>query len=70
LQNIHPKNFYELKTYYELSSELLSKDLVSFFISWKNRLQQKPLIIIKHFDNYDFVAIEKYKQLGLSKNLN
>ena len=72
-----PKNFFELKIYNQSISELIPEDLESFFISWGNRLPQKPLTLIISKDgicNYgldvneeNIRTIEKYKQLGIIK---
>ncbi|RIA84601.1 hypothetical protein C1645_832026 [Glomus cerebriforme] len=67
-----PKNFYELKLYNVSNSELLPKDLESFFISWKNRIPKKSfsLKIVKHrrcnsleLNEENMKIIEKYKNL-------
>ncbi|RIA94569.1 hypothetical protein C1645_803496 [Glomus cerebriforme] len=71
--NYSSKNFHELFLYNYVASELLSKDLESFFINWKNRLPQKSFsfIVIKGFgDSLDknienMKIIEKYKNFGI-----
>ena len=70
VENHSPNNFYELKICN--SSRLYfisSKELESFFISWKNRTPKKLLRLI--FINYEIKAnmkiIEKYKNLGIIK---
>ncbi|RIA99332.1 hypothetical protein C1645_811569 [Glomus cerebriforme] len=75
-----PKNFYELKIHYdydyEALSEIISEDLEEFFITWKNRIPQKPLSLIFIKDCYEGIieiskenmkVIEKYKKLGIIK---
>ncbi len=56
LQNGHRKVFFELKIYNHTRLVLLPKDLESFFISWGNRLPQKPLnlIICINYNNHGF----------------
>ena len=69
------KNFYELKIYNDSDSELLSEDLESFFVSWKDRIPRKSLslIIIEGFyrtlekDENNMKMIQKYKSLGVIK---
>ena len=69
------KNFYELKIYNDSDSELLSEDLESFFVSWKDRIPRKSLslIIIEGVyhslekDENNMKMIQKYKSLGVIK---
>ena len=69
------KNFYELKIYNYSDSELLSEDLESFFVSWKDRIPRKSLslIIIENIyrslekDENNMKIIQKYKSLGVIK---
>ena len=67
-----PENFHELKLRYRANSELLSEDLESFFVSWKNRTPQKILSIITlgnnglDKNNENMKIIEKYKKLGFN----
>jgi hypothetical protein len=69
------KNFHELRLYNYVKSDLLSKDLESFFIGWKDRIPQKSVsfIVIKGFgdsldtNNENMKIIEKYKKLGIIK---
>ncbi|GBC08760.1 hypothetical protein RclHR1_08360006 [Rhizophagus clarus] len=64
-----PKNFHELKLRNYVRLE--SKDLESFFISWKNRKVQKSLSFIINNNNDEnngnIKIIEKYKKLGVLK---
>jgi hypothetical protein len=69
------KNFHELNLYNYVKSDLLSKDLESFFISWKDRIPSKSItfIVIKGFggsldtNNENMKIIEKYKKFGIIK---
>ncbi|PKY48267.1 hypothetical protein RhiirA4_463822 [Rhizophagus irregularis] len=71
------KNFHELKLRYCLDSNILLKDLESFFIDWMNRVPQRSLlfIITKGHQNIisledkkeNFELIEKYQKLGIIK---
>ncbi|CAB4416120.1 unnamed protein product [Rhizophagus irregularis] len=66
------KNFYELKIYHEMSSNLQPKDLESFLMNWKNRI---PITLISIKDDYwnlplsankeIMKVIEQYKELGI-----
>ncbi|GBC06956.1 hypothetical protein RclHR1_07160014 [Rhizophagus clarus] len=69
------KNFYELKIYHGVPSNLQSKDLESFLMSWKNRIPFIPITLINIRDdslNLPLIAneeimrvIEQYKKLGI-----
>ncbi|RIA97863.1 hypothetical protein C1645_871098 [Glomus cerebriforme] len=75
--NYSNKNTYEIILYhlYYTRSELLPEDLESFFISWSNRVPQKPLsLIIVNYgansldtNNENMKIIEKYVKLGVIK---
>ena len=55
-----PKNFYELKIHNRPGSALLPEDLESFFVSWKDRIQRKPLsLIIIDDDDLDPFTMRK-----------
>ena len=81
LENIakhSPKTFYELKIIhtYGVKSELDSKELESFFISWTNRIPISFIIIRESEDPNSFVdkkenmkVIEKYIKLCVIKKL-
>src|SRR5205823_6467282 len=73
-----PKNFYELEIFYayKARSEIPPEELEKFFISWKNRVPQKPLslIIIKSYDcisleinGENMKIIERYMKMGIIK---
>ena len=50
--------------------ELLPEDLESFFMSWGNRLPQKPITLVTNYFNHfteSVTMIEKYKKLGIVK---
>ncbi len=49
---IFTQNFYVLKVNNESRTELLPKDLESFFISWGNRIPQIPLNLISNKDRF------------------
>jgi len=61
-----------------MRSELLPKELESFFICWKNRIPQKSLSLIvinSDSDSFDKIdenldVIEKYLDLGVIKKFN
>src|SRR5437763_466965 len=74
--NHSPKSFYELIIVYGSNSNLFSKDLESFFVSWKSRIPKKSLnlIIIKNYRYWsleekedNMKIIEKYINLGVVK---
>jgi hypothetical protein len=75
--NYSPNNFHELKLYCNSHSSLCSipsKDLETFFISWKNRKSKKSLTLILIENNYKInlgeentKIVEKYKSLGIVK---
>ncbi|RIA99341.1 hypothetical protein C1645_811580 [Glomus cerebriforme] len=77
IANYSPKTFYELKIVFDgEESKLVSNDLESFFISWKNRLSQLPLslIIIKDHESIslevnedNMKVIKKYMKMGFLK---
>ncbi|PKK74526.1 hypothetical protein RhiirC2_846790 [Rhizophagus irregularis] len=68
-----PKCFHELRLYNYAKSNILSKDLDSFFINWSNRIPQKSItfICLNVFDDLEkrnMKIIEKYRKLGVIKN--
>ncbi|CAG8664037.1 17277_t:CDS:1 [Funneliformis caledonium] len=73
-----PKPFYKLTLHlYKTHSKLLTKELESFFTSWKDRTPQKPLNFTinaaQAVNNLDFKkqnmkVIEKFIKLGVIKN--
>jgi hypothetical protein len=61
-----PKNFHELRLHNYVKLE--SKDLESFFISWKNRRSLSFIIHNNNEENNENIKIiEKYKKLGIIK---
>ena len=73
-----PKSFHELRIYNVTQSELLPRDLESFFMSWKNRPLLKPLTLIVinrpskqsyglDANEKNITVIKKYKKLGIVK---
>jgi hypothetical protein len=66
------KNFYELKIHHEIPSNLLSKDLESFLMSWENRIpisliiiNDDSLILPLSVSKEIMKVIERYKKLGI-----
>jgi len=74
-----PKKFYKLRIIYIrlslIDSELFSEELEPIFISWANRIPQKPLSLIVingganilKFKKESMKVIEKFKKLGVIK---